>query len=79
MSNPMSRRFPFCIRIAKDGPIQLPPAVERIARKADVFKMIENGLELDAVSFDDEEHPTEALFVFGNDNYVTYKLDKKKP
>jgi hypothetical protein len=41
--------------------------------------MIENGLELDAVSFDDEEHPTEALFVFGNDNYVTYKLDKKKP
>ena len=75
----MSRRFQFNLRAVKGVPIELPPAVERIARKGGVFEMIENGLELDTVSFDDDEHPTEAVFAFGNDACVRFKRDTKKP
>jgi hypothetical protein len=70
----MSRRLPFFIRLIKGAPVVLPPAVERIARKLDVFKMIENGLELDTVSFDDEQHPKEAIFVFGDDQVARFRV-----
>lgn len=63
----------------KGGAVELPPAVEKIARNGDVITMIDNGRELDFVEFDDKEHPTEALFVFGNDTYLTFKRHKKKP
>lgn len=72
----MSGRLPFCIRIGKDDPIELPPAVERIARNSGVFKMIENGLELASVAYDDGCEPTEAVFVFGDDQVVRFKAGK---
>ena len=75
MLNPMSRRFPFCIQVAKGIPVQLPPALERIARRSGVFTMVENGLELATVSFDDEQKPSEAVFVFGDDQFVRVRVD----
>ena len=75
----MPRRFQFSLRAVKGVPIELPPAVERIARNGGVFKMIENGHELDTVSFDDTERPTEVLFVFGNDTWVRFGRGKAKP
>lgn len=70
---PMARRLRHYIQLLKGEPIRLPPGVERIATNAGVFKMIENGLELATVSFDDEECPREALFVFGDDQVVRYR------
>jgi hypothetical protein len=37
--------------------------------------MVENGLELATVSFDDEQKPSEAVFVFGDDQFVRVRVD----